>query len=303
MSSIMRPNTPHAVFTTEHSIVLGGHFYSFVNLQDTVQAIIHCFTIDNLVTNTEHPDTRVLLFRMMQYLYKYYVQGASAESELYVSVHRTCLIDRPENQAKHLPDLTNVLSLVDVLSLCNFCILANVLDLNTYSFPDLAYRQKPTAKHKRLRELYDYNALGPDRRRYFSYIRGLAVNLINWISCRYDVTSTDELTDPAIEPENFVRDFAGQYLLRQAHAMLNYKVLAEEQGVLGIGNCKAADVRRQLELLFHGKEDLYGPFDFDDPDLDLHPSWAFGHFRYRVSEKTNPLPFKGIHSIQNPFHS
>jgi hypothetical protein len=79
--SIMRPNTPHAVFTVEHSIVLRGHFYSFVNLQETVNAIIHCFAMDNLVTNTEHPNTRVLLFRMMQYLYKYYVQGANATSE------------------------------------------------------------------------------------------------------------------------------------------------------------------------------------------------------------------------------
>lgn len=64
--------------------MLGGHFYSFVNLQDTVISIIHCFVSDNLVTNTEHPDTRVLLFRMMQYLYKYYVQGADARSESYI---------------------------------------------------------------------------------------------------------------------------------------------------------------------------------------------------------------------------
>jgi len=77
----MKPNTPHAVFTVEHSIVLGGHFYSFSNLQETVNAIIHCFAIDNIVTNTEHPETRVLLFRMMQYLYKFFVQGADVRSE------------------------------------------------------------------------------------------------------------------------------------------------------------------------------------------------------------------------------
>jgi hypothetical protein len=78
----MKPNTPHAVFTTEHSIALGGHFYSFANLQDTVAGIIHCFAIDNMVTNSEQPETRVLLFRMMECLYKYYVKGASADSEL-----------------------------------------------------------------------------------------------------------------------------------------------------------------------------------------------------------------------------
>lgn len=77
----MRPNTPHAVFTPEDCIVLGGHFYTFHGLQDTVYGIIHCFTMDNILTNSEHPDARVLLFRMMQYVYKFYVQGENAESE------------------------------------------------------------------------------------------------------------------------------------------------------------------------------------------------------------------------------
>lgn len=77
----MKPNTPHAVFTMEHSIALGGHFYSFANLHDTVVGIIHCFAVDNIVTNAEHPETRVLLFRMMEYLVKFYLKGADARSE------------------------------------------------------------------------------------------------------------------------------------------------------------------------------------------------------------------------------
>lgn len=275
----------------EHSIVLGGHFYSFVNLQDTIHAIIHCFAMDNILTNTEHPDTHVLLFRMMQYLYKYYVQGANAQSESCTLENDVCLIRFTENQAEHLPALANVISLVDVLSLCNFCIMANVLDCNTYSFLDLPYGKKATAKQMRLRVLYDYNALDPDRRRHFSYIRGLAMNLIKWISCHYDVRSKEA----DAEPINFVRDFAGQYLMRQAHALLNYKIQAEEQEILGLWNCKAEDVRRQLNLLFNGKEDTYGPFDFEDPDLDLYDSLAFGDYKYLVSQKTTPLTFEGTH--------
>lgn len=76
----MQANTPHAVFTTKHTIVLGGHFYSFANLHSTVAGIIHCFAVDSIVTNTEHPATRILLARMMQYLYKFYVQGADPQS-------------------------------------------------------------------------------------------------------------------------------------------------------------------------------------------------------------------------------
>jgi len=92
MRSIMKPNTPHAIFTAEHTIALGGHFYSFTNLQDTVSAIIHCFAINNIVTNTEHPETRMLLFRMMQYLDKFYVKGADTQSEPFVFRRTSSLI-------------------------------------------------------------------------------------------------------------------------------------------------------------------------------------------------------------------
>jgi len=78
--SIMKPNTPHAVFTIEHSIALGGHFYTFANLQDTIAIIFHCFALDNIITNTEHPETRILLFRMMEYVHKFYVEGADPQS-------------------------------------------------------------------------------------------------------------------------------------------------------------------------------------------------------------------------------
>ena len=70
----MKLNTPHAVFTTEHSIALGSHFYSFSNIQQTFFGLVHVFVMDSLITNTEHPNTNVLLFRMLQYVYKFYVQ-------------------------------------------------------------------------------------------------------------------------------------------------------------------------------------------------------------------------------------
>ena len=79
----MKPNSPHAVFTPEHSIALRGHFYSFSNLQDSVVGIYHCFAVDNIITNTEHPEMRVLLFRMMEYMYKFYVRGADPQSKLF----------------------------------------------------------------------------------------------------------------------------------------------------------------------------------------------------------------------------
>jgi hypothetical protein len=78
--SIMRPNTPHAVFTVEHSITTGGHFYSFSNLRDTISGIIHNCVINYVITNAEHPDARILLFRMLQYLYKFYTNASDRKS-------------------------------------------------------------------------------------------------------------------------------------------------------------------------------------------------------------------------------
>jgi hypothetical protein len=77
----MRPNTPHAVITPEHSIVYGGHFYSSSNLQDSLYGIVHCLMADTLITNNIHLETRRLLFRMMQYFYNCYVQNVEDDGE------------------------------------------------------------------------------------------------------------------------------------------------------------------------------------------------------------------------------
>jgi hypothetical protein len=80
----MRPNTPHAVFTTDHCITKGGHFYSTSNIQDTFFGIVHCLMANNLITNTHHISSRYLLMRMMQYMYKCFVTGADEEGEGYL---------------------------------------------------------------------------------------------------------------------------------------------------------------------------------------------------------------------------
>jgi hypothetical protein len=88
----MRPNTPHSVFTTEHSIAVGGHFFSFASIRETVFGLVHTFCVDGLVTNTEHPKTRVLLFRMLQYLYKFYVERADPISKSRYSYENLSLL-------------------------------------------------------------------------------------------------------------------------------------------------------------------------------------------------------------------
>lgn len=63
----MRPNQPHAVFTPEHSIVHGGHFYALSTIQDTFAGIVHCFVGGGLLSNTEHVASRTLLQRIVYF--------------------------------------------------------------------------------------------------------------------------------------------------------------------------------------------------------------------------------------------
>jgi hypothetical protein len=60
----MRPNTPHAVFTPQHAICHGGHFYSCGNIHDTMFGIVHTFIGDKMLTNAEHSPSRLLLRRI-----------------------------------------------------------------------------------------------------------------------------------------------------------------------------------------------------------------------------------------------
>ena len=210
------------------------------------------------------------------------------------------LIIASENQANQLPDLTDIESLINVLSLCNFCILANVLDCDTYGFPCIPYGQTATPSQLRLRDKYDYNAIDPSQRKYLSYVRGLAKNLIVWIGGHYIITSTESAFDADLAIV-FQDDFAGHFLLRQAHAILNYKRQAERRRIRGFYNCGSADVQRQLELLF-AEDDLFnkpGIIHFDDPNLSDCDSFTLDNHSWRVTRKTVPDLFEGIYHMQS----
>lgn len=261
----MKPNTPHAVFTVEHSIAVGGHFYSFANIQQTIFGLVHAFVMDTLVTNTEHPKTRVLLFRMLQYVYKFYVEGADPESERSITLYRGQLNSHfsLENVALHLPILDDeMVTFVDILTLCNYCILSNVLDPRTYNFPDIAYGQKANLTHLAQRERHDYNALSPDDRHYFSYVRGLAINLIRWLHCHFVFKREKNEYD--------VTMVARKYLHNQVRAILKYKMTAEKNRIGGVPNCTTAALRRQINLLFaDGRLSELGGLSVDDlTDMD-----------------------------------
>jgi hypothetical protein len=63
----MRPNTLHAVYTPEHAVCRGGHFYATSTMQDTFVGLVHAFICDKFITNTSHAPSRFILAEMINF--------------------------------------------------------------------------------------------------------------------------------------------------------------------------------------------------------------------------------------------
>ena len=181
-------------------------------------------------------------------------------------------------------------TLVDVYSLCNYCVLANVLDYKTYQFP-MSQGSKPTPRQLRLRAQYDYNALTPVQREYYTYICGLALHFMKWVHSRFSIISTVE--NRPEETTVSVGTLMLRHLYAQAYAILYYKRKAEAQKVRGIDNCKAADVRRQLGYLFDDNPKIPCELDFDAEDLSAYDCFSVRDYAWRVVRRTPLGLFEG----------
>ncbi len=177
-------------------------------------------------------------------------------------------------------------------------MLANVLDFRTYSFPTLEDHEVPSPRELDQRHQWDYNGLSVVDREYFAYARGLALNLIMWLGCNFDITfpaGQDEHGEAiSLEPiDDFELLVAGRYILNQACAILTYKKRADEEPLPGIRNCKFEDVERQLDLLLGNKDRWFGNWKLAKVHFEESTSLAFGDTTFTVKRKDLPLIFKG----------
>jgi hypothetical protein len=77
---IMRPNTPHAVFTPENAICHGGHFYATSTMQDTMFGIVHTFIANAVLTNA-HKVTHGLILRRIAVFYHSILVGRKIQDD------------------------------------------------------------------------------------------------------------------------------------------------------------------------------------------------------------------------------
>ena len=66
----MPPYTIHIVLTTDNSITVGGHFYSYLTFDRTLKALLAEHFAGNSLTNASHGQAAVILFRALVYVHR-----------------------------------------------------------------------------------------------------------------------------------------------------------------------------------------------------------------------------------------
>ncbi|KAJ3493289.1 hypothetical protein NLJ89_g11055 [Agrocybe chaxingu] len=237
---IMRPNVAHAVFTPEHSICHGGHFYSTMTIQDTAASLIHSFTVGNYITNTSHHPSRLLLRKMMEFYYR----GVVLED-----------VDVTERYAEHLPDPNSVEGFVDLLTVCNLNILGNVLDFRTYSTPNESSDRPATEAQRLLLLTSDVNNIPPEERAHMRYARGMALEVLRWARSQFETRFNLAVVDlPSI------------YLEHQCRGIVQYKRMVEKGNYEGAPNCTLIGLTAQVKNVLALARNVFA-LDYDASKL------------------------------------
>jgi hypothetical protein len=199
----MRPNTPHIVFTLEHAICTGGHFYATSTLQDTLYALEHNFFLGHLITNTDHIPSRLLLRRLAHFFHKWLTGSHAYVSRkvFHFPVHGYFLLLHDTGYNSHVPDLAHFEGVLDLFALSTMIELMNVLHPGTYRG----------------------NGLSRLERDECAVARGKCRDMLQWFFTRYDLfeAGDNSLVDgPTIYWE---------YLARHVKALLLYAEGAQNQ--------------------------------------------------------------------------
>lgn len=265
----MKAGTPHMVYGIENAIIHGGHYYTTANLHESAQSLMHTFILDKFLTNINHSPSRSILRRMLMFFYEGIVEGdvdnkGKDRTEFVSTTPHLFHIKDPEYH--HLPDVSEMDGLINLLSLCNLVILGNVLDFRTYSAPNQGENDSLTGIQKELMEKYDRNNIPRDERRAICYARGIAFEIFKWI--RVNLNIIDPLG-------HSVKDLPSQFLVKQLRTLLQYKTNAVAAELPGVPHCTISFLQRQIDNVVKSNELIHKEWKKQARD-PINSSLAFG---------------------------
>ncbi|PPQ76292.1 LOW QUALITY PROTEIN: hypothetical protein CVT26_009706 [Gymnopilus dilepis] len=219
----MKPGTPHFVYGLEDAICVGSHHYVTTLMQETLQGLIHAFVLHKFLTNTQHPPTRQILRKILIFFQRGTMLGQ---------------IPPDDPTFQHLPDLQTIDGVLNVVSVAILCFLGNVLDFRTYKAPNQHESSKRTKEQSFLLEQHDVNAIPFSERLSICYARGVAVQVLKWISKVCIFRNAAGSTVSGL-PYAFTAQILG--------ALLSYKKAAEDEGLGGAPHCTYRLLSAQVE--------------------------------------------------------
>ncbi|KAJ3499602.1 hypothetical protein NLJ89_g10083 [Agrocybe chaxingu] len=212
---VMRPNTPHLVYTFGHTIAYGGHFYSTSVLRDTAFGVMHTFVGSSVLTNTSHYPSRHLLRRMVYFFHESLVRGSSCSAAV----------------SAHLFDLSDPQTPFDLIIFCSLIMLLTALDFQTYESTEVTS------------ELSLQNPMSLSGHLGAAYTQGMAMELINWIFHHFDVKNL-QTGDVVHYP--YVEIFS-QYLISLSRTLPDYMAKALLVDMHGPQGCTVESFEDKLE--------------------------------------------------------
>ncbi|KAF9455282.1 hypothetical protein BDZ94DRAFT_1180331 [Collybia nuda] len=247
----MRPNTPHCVYTHGHTICHGGHFYPTSCLQDTLFSLIHSFVAGNLVTNTEHEASRLLLRRMVQFYHLALVGDQ---------------ITLGNSSSSHAPRIDTSEGVLDLFSICILTELSNVLNLVTYSTHGMA----------------------PNDRENCIQARHRSRDLLDWFFANYELVRPGTETPAVLDGKNEVY---WPYVVRIVEGLTRYKKLASDNIQDTIKGCTTASVKKEIEACFRGVAEYHAATSFWGTEPVESLAWPTDdQYKFTVQKLTTPKP-------------
>ncbi|KAF8190141.1 hypothetical protein BJ912DRAFT_925766 [Pholiota molesta] len=147
----------------------------------------------------------------------------------------------------HVPSLDNMDGVLNLLSLCNLVIFANVLDNRTY----LDWQKNPnlSRNHTKKYEAYDRNALSVEEREKYRHARGMCFQILFWFAASFEVTAKGS-SGEIIQIDNILEHLIFAYLVQQGRALLIYKEKADRVKISGFPGCTLEKLNAQLDAVF-----------------------------------------------------
>ncbi|KAF8878615.1 hypothetical protein BD779DRAFT_1474695 [Infundibulicybe gibba] len=252
---IMRPNTPHAVYTHGHAICHGGHFYATSCLQDTLYSLIHSFVAGSVVTNTEHRASRQILRRMVQFYHHVHT------NELASSIPVAACGVPVEGYQDHMLSLDTSSGVLDLFSICILTEASNILSLETYE-----------------------DGMSLEEMRSCVEARQRSRDLISWFFSKYELVRSGVVLDG-------YKEVYWRFLARVLLGLVRYMVLV--RGDATVEGCTWSAVMDEVDKCFRGvKEYLSAASYWKGKEINSLAWPSDVDYAFEVRPRTTPNEWK-----------